>query len=329
MNYSYRAYGLEIKSSSSLAGVQPVPSQTERVDLCFETGAEPDWVRSLLSLSRKTLTRRLEPPDAAEPSFFLVQFGEEEGFELVYSDGARFVTDGAATRLWGTYQAPLTPEDMQVYLLGPVMGFLLRRRHITCLHSSAIEIEGQAVCLCGDAGQGKSTTAAALALRGLPVVAEDIVVLQETAGGFFAVPGYPRVCLWPESVQMLFGSESALPLLTPTWEKRFLPLDGQRSKFAMQKLPLGLIYIFGDRVADDQAPRIEKLTPRDALLALVRNTYMNWVLGREQRASEFESLSRLVEQLNVRRIVPHAQAAKIADLCDLIVRDAQQHSGGK
>lgn len=128
---------------------------------------------------------------------------------------------------------------------------------------------------------------------------------------------------------MLFGSESALPLLTPTWEKRFLSLDGQHTRFAMQKLPLGLIYIFADRVADDQAPRIETLTPRDALLELVRNTYMNWVLGREQRAKEFEALSRLVEQLNVRRIVPHAQAAKIGDLCDLILRDAQQHSGGK
>jgi len=294
------------------------------VDLCLESGEEPEWVHSVRSLPGKILARKLEPPGLAEPSFFLTQYGQEQGFELAYSDGVRFVIDGAAARLWSTYQAPLTAEDMQVYLLGPVMGFLLRRRNVTCLHSSAIEFHGRAVCLCGDAGQGKSTTAAALALRGHPVVAEDIVALQESAGRFHSIPGYPRVCLWPESVQMLLGSESALPLLTPTWGKRFLPLDRQPATFASEKIPVGIIYVFADRVADNRAPRIEELSSREALLELVRNTYMNWVIDKEQRAAEFETLSRLVEQTSVRRIVPHARPEKIGELCTVILADAER-----
>jgi len=329
VSYSYRAYGLEIRSSTRLTGLELAPSQAQQADLCFETGAEPEWVHSLLSLPGKILNRKLEPPGIAEPSFSLTEYGEEQGFELAYSDGARFVADGAATRLWGACTAPLTLEDLQVYLLGPVMGFLLRRRNVLCLHSSAVEFQRRAVCLCGDAGQGKSTTAAALALRGLPVIAEDIVALQESAGRFYAVPGYPRVCLWPESVRLLLGSESALPLLTPTWEKRFLPLDQQRANFAKEKTAIGVIYVFADRVAGDQAPRIERLSAREALLELVRNTYMNWVIGRGQRASEFEALSRLVQQSSVQRIVPHARPEKMGELCDLILRDAERQFSAK
>ncbi|HET7108311.1 MAG TPA: hypothetical protein VFI38_15970 [Candidatus Acidoferrum sp.] len=269
------------------------------------------------------LSQRSEPAGSADPSFVLTQLGRAEGFELSYSDGTRFLVDNATERVWGTYQPPLAAEDLATYFLGPVLGFVLRRRNLTCLHASSVEIRGRAVCFCGDAGFGKSTTAAALALRGVPVLAEDIVALAESGGDFHAVPGYPRVCLWPESVAMLLGRQDALPQLTPVWEKRFLELDGQRAKFSDAKLPVGILYLFAPRSDDREAPRIEKIGPREAMLELVQNTYMNWVLDREQRAKEFDSLCRLVQRVPVRRIVPHAKPEKITALCDLILQDAR------
>ena len=290
----------------------------------FQDGPEPAWVVELLALPARILSQRSEPPGSADPSFILTEHGNKEGFQLSYSDGTRFAVDSAATQVWGTYQPPLTAEDLATYFLGPVLGFVLRRRNIVCMHASGVEVGGRAVCFCGDAGYGKSTTAAALALRGLPVIAEDIVALQERGGKFEAVPGYPRVCLWPESVKMLFGREDALPQLTPVWEKRFLELDGKRAKFAPAKLPLGVLYLFAPRSGDDGAPRAEKVSPREALLELVQNTYMNWVLERQQRAAEFDFLCRLVQQVPVRRITPHAKPEKLAALCDLILRDAAE-----
>ncbi len=289
----------------------------------FEDGQEPAWARSLLALPPLVLSQRSEPAGSPDPSFILTQYGRAEGFELSYSDGTRFVLDEAVGRVWGTYQSPLAAEDMATYFLGPVLGFVLRRRNLTCLHASSVEILGRAVCFCGDAGFGKSTTAAALALRGLPVLAEDIVALAESGGEFRAVPGYPRVCLWPESVAMLLGREDALPQLTPVWEKRFLELDGQRAKFSEAKLPVGILYLFAPRSDDREAPRIEKISPRLALLELVQNTYMNWVLDREQRAKEFDALWRLVQRVPVRRILPHANPERIAVLCNLILQDAR------
>jgi len=268
------------------------------------------------------ISHRAESEDAADPSFQLIAHGQADCFELVYSDGARFVVDADAHRVWGTFRSPLTNADLATYFLGPVLGFILRRRHVTSLHASTVEFFGQAVALSGDAGLGKSTTAAALALRGVPVLSEDISPMQESAGRFHVFPGYPRVCLWPDSVAYLLGSAEALPRLTPVWEKRFLALDGVRARFSPEALPLGLIYLFAPRSEGAGTPCVEEMRPREALLNLVQNTYMNWLLDREQRAVEFDTLSRLVQHVPVRRIVPHKDPGRIASLCELIQKDA-------
>jgi hypothetical protein len=296
-----------------------------RADLSLQSGNEPEWAVRGRALPGRVRSRLPESEETGDPQFVLTEHGAAQCFELSYSDGTRFVVDGTGTRVWGTFEPPLTPEDLATYFLGPVLGFLLRQRHITCLHASAVEIRSRAVALCGEAGLGKSTTAAALALRGAPVISEDILPLRLTKGSFHAVAGYPRVCLWPDAVAELLGATEALPKLTPMWEKRYLPLDGKRAKFSDQTRPLGMIYIFGVRSADESAPRIEELRPREALLELVRNTYMNWLLDAKHRAVEFDELCKLVSHVPVRRIVAHRDAQKIGALCELIMKDAEKH----
>ncbi len=298
-------------------------------DVLLESGVEPDWVRFGLGLPGRILSHLPESADAVDPSFVLTEHGNGECFHLSYSDGTRFVVDSAARRVWGTYQAPLTADDLATYFLGPVMGFLLRKRHVTSLHASCVEICGQGVAFSGDAGFGKSTTAAALALRGYPVLSEDIVPLKLQEEDIRAVPGYPRICLWPDSVVNLLGSAQALPQLTAVWEKRYLALDGNRAKFFGEEIRLGAIYIFGHRSAEDNTPVVQPMSAREALLDLVKNTYMNWLLDREQRALEFDFLSRLVVRVPVRRITPHTDPKKIPELCSLIVSDAQSLLGKK
>jgi hypothetical protein len=303
-------------------GLHALPPDALPADLCLETGPEPAWVLRASALTGRVISRRSEFEDAADPVFQLIEHGPAECFELIYSDGASFVVDSEARRVWGTFRSPLTEADLATYFLGPVLGFVLRRRHITSLHASTVELFGHAVALSGDAGLGKSTTAAALALRGVPVLSEDIAPMREDSGSFHVVPGYPRVCLWPDSVNYLLGSPDALPLLTPVWEKRYLPLDGVRARFSSEPLPLGLIYLFAPRSGEAGAPHVEEMSPREALLTLVQNTYMNWLLDREHRAVEFDALSRLVKQVPVRRIVPHSDAGRIPALCELIQADA-------
>ena len=323
MSYSYRAYGFGIHSTINIPGLEIADVCPGDFRLDVESGAEPSWVKRATTAQRRAVSHLPMGDHTSDPSFVLTEYGDADCYELSYSDGARFFVNRSADRVWGRFEPPLTKEDLATYLLGPVMGFLLRQKKITCLHASGVELHKSAVLLCGDTGHGKSTTAAALALRGAAALSEDIVPLELTEGRFWAVPGYPRVCLWPDAVAHLAGDENALPKLTPVWEKRYLPLDGVRARFVPAKLPIGLIYVITPRSDAADAPRVEPLRPKDALMELVKNTYMNWLLDREQRAQEFDFLGNLVRQVPVRRLVPHSDPRKIPQLCEMIESDAR------
>jgi len=290
----------------------------------LEIGAKPGWVERAMRLSSFCYHQVPAEPLTEDPAFIVNALGAMEFFELTYTDGTRFVVDAAGTRVWGTWAPPFVLEDLVTYLLGPVMGFVLRRRGVTPLHASAVNLGGRAVVLTGAAQAGKSTTAAAIALRGVPVLCEDVAALKESSTGYSVEAGYPRVCVWPDAAQKLLGEEGALPRLTPNWEKRFLALDGARAKFEAERLPLGAVYVLSTRTPQSDAPRVEELGQREALLELVQNTYMNWLLDRKQRAEEFDLLARLAARVPVRRIVPHQDAARLGMMCELLLADASR-----
>ena len=52
-----------------------------------------------------------------------------------------------------------------------------------------------------------------------------------------------------------------------------------------------------------------------------------WLLDGTQRAVELDVLARIVEEVPVKRVVPHSDPARIGALCDLIVNDAEQLLG--
>ena len=328
MTLRYRIYGLNLCSDSPIPGLQQLSGPAPSPDVDVQFVPQPQWVKDALTLPATVLHSLPACEETRDPAFVLTSFGDGQFFQLYYSDGSRFVTDAATTRIWGAVGHAQTMADLATYFLGPIMGYVLRRRGITAFHASAFCLDGKAVLLTGDAGAGKSTTAAALALQGFPILCEDIAAVSETNHGFHVHSGHSRVCLWPESVEILLGQREALPLITPTWDKRYLSLDASPAPQETQSQPLGAIYILAPRHAAD-APRIEEVSPRDVLVELVQNTYMNWLLDRGQRAHEFELLSRVVAQVPVRRIVPRRDSAQLNALCELLVADATRLLAGR
>jgi hypothetical protein len=59
----------------------------------------------------------------------------EDFFGLQYTDAAIFILDRQGTRLWGEWQPPCDVQDFTTYLVGPILGFVLRQRGTTCLHA--------------------------------------------------------------------------------------------------------------------------------------------------------------------------------------------------
>jgi hypothetical protein len=257
------------------------------------------------------------------PSLAVWEVGGGGFFRLRYADGTEFLVTGSGTEVWAAWPEPLTLEDTATYLLGPVLGFVLRLRGTVCLHASAVAVAGRAVALVGQAGAGKSTAAAAFARQGIPVLSDDVVPLDDRGGSLLVHPGNPRLRLWSDSAQILFGTPDALPPLTPNWDKLYLDLGGNDYPFQETPLPLGAVYLLGERGGATQAPFVELLSPQEGLMAMVGNTYGNTWLDCPMRAREFQMLGRLVRSVPVRRLVQHGDPARLPALVQTILDDVQ------
>jgi hypothetical protein len=243
------------------------------------------------------------------------------GYQFLYADGVQFVVDDQGTRVWVDWPASSTFADALTYLLGPVLGFVLRLRGTDSLHASAVTWNGRAAALVGPAGSGKSTTLVGLTRAACRALTEDVSPLTRTVDEFLVQPGYALVRLWPSSVEQLFGSPEALPKLAPPWEKRFLDLRAAGYPLQESAAPLGAVYFLGERRNEPSAPHIEPMTAQEGVIHLVANTYVNYLLTPAMRAREFELLAGLAARIPLRRIHPHSDPKRLPDLCRLLIED--------
>lgn len=261
-----------------------------------------------------------------EPALRIWEIDGGAFLRMSYFDGTEFWIDREVSTLWAHWSGKSSLENTLSYLLGPVLGLLLRLRGVVCLHGSAVAIDGRGVILVGSEGAGKSTTAAAFARQGFAVLSDDIAALVERTGIFEVLPAYPRVNLWPAAVQLLYGTPDALPPIMTNWEKRCLTLGQEGvARFEERPLAIGAIYVFGDPSVELETAEpetcVEAISRRTALMILVANTYATNFLDAQQRAEEFVVLGKLVDAVPVRRVHPRRGALPIEQLCDEIRRN--------
>lgn len=343
MGFFHTSFGLTFHSNLPLPGVPRASkssgasgnSSQTLCDVRLHLGMAPAH-SSLSTHQHEELTYTSSYlDDKNQPVLHIWQALDRSFLRLAYADGTQFWIDQQRVNIWSTWPEKLSLENTFSYLLGPVFGLLLRLRGITCLHASAVAFDDWCAVFVGAEGAGKSTTAAAFAAEGQPVLSDDVVALgwgspaaAKSAPGFdisrtslFHVwPAYPHICLWPDSAEMVPGLPENLPRLAPDWDKRRLALGADGILYAPRPLPLAAIYIFVERRAD-RAPAIEPCLPKTALLSLVANTYANNVLSPELRAQEFSLLDRLVASVPTRILTPHGDPARLVEMCSLIRQD--------
>jgi hypothetical protein len=332
-DFVYSLFGLELHSNFALPEISSIRISRDRLStpqsavgvesrVVIHLQNAPDQIPALASV-RESILYTSEHRDAAgDPSLQIWKVNDGQFLRLSYFDGTQFWFDREGTEVWATWPEKLSLEDTATYLLGPVLGLLLRVRGATCLHGSAVSIGNAAVAFVGPEGAGKSTTAAALAQEGCPIVTDDVVSLAEVDGQFQVHPAYPYLCLWPESVEALFGSEDALPRFSGAYDKRCLSLEKRNFKFESRQLPLRAMYVFGERRAE-RAPAISAMPAQAAFLALVANTFATNALEPALRANEFATLGRLIQRIPVREVVAHSEPKQLPALCKLIREDVE------
>ena len=320
MDFAHNVFGLVLRSNLPIPGLPPLETSTEILDIQIHLGISPPTESGRPTESQRVVYTSSYTDEGSKPIWEIRTSPHSSLFHLTYCDGMQFWLDRSGKVLWAVWPPDGSLEGACSYLLGPVLGMLLRLRGTTCLHASAVTFEGFGVALAGPAGAGKSTTAAAFARQGCAVISDDIVALEERQGVFQVMPAYPHLCLWPDSVQMLYGFSEALPRIILDWDKRRLAVGDRGTRFDSRPLPLRAIYLLGDRTPD-LTPYVEAVPLKRALLALVANSFATTILDRDMRAREFAVLGRLVNSVPIRRIFSRSDTTQLDNLCRVIRED--------
>jgi hypothetical protein len=95
---------------------------------------------------------------------------------------------------------PENRAEAYAWLLGPALALLMHQRDIPPLHASAVDIDGVAIAIAGDSGQGKSTTARAMTRAGHSLLSDDQVLVAPE--NLLVWPTRRSVLLRPEAAQI-------------------------------------------------------------------------------------------------------------------------------
>ena len=309
--FAYDAAGLTVAADAAIPWFPRARPHSGGPDVHVHVQARPPWAAEPASAQFISDYR-----DGAGRPIVSV-FRSSSGAHFAYADGTRFWIGDGAARVWMTWSPPATVADTATYLAGPVFSHVLRMRGLLALHASAVQIGDVAVALVGGHGAGKSTTAAALARCGHPVVTDDVLRIDRVgSGGWRTQPFAAPLRLWPDAARLV--NADALPPLTPGWDKQALAMGAYGVRPADRPLPLGALLLLTPRISSNAAPAIEACSRAAALVQLAAHTSAAHLLDRAARAAEFRELSDLVRQVPIAFATAHAAGDRLQSFAELI-----------
>jgi hypothetical protein len=140
---------------------------------------------------------------------------------LLLRNGGEIEVEREGPRALFRVPEPLGPAELLHPYLAPVASVVAHWSGRESLHAAAIVVDGAAWALLGDRESGKSSTAAWLARAGVPVLCDDVLVLD----GASALAG-PRVIDLRAEPARLLGAGEALGVVgeRERWRLRLQPV---------------------------------------------------------------------------------------------------------
>jgi hypothetical protein len=299
--YYYQAFGLTIKSTLPCPELLPQPGKPE---VYIRYGAVPDSLDNVYAQTNwyqqnsEAILLKIDPI----ANYLILQ-------------GKQIIID----KLHGSHD-----DEVRLFLFGSAFGALLHQRGLLPVHGSAIEVCDGAMLFIGPSGCGKSTLAGALHQRGYRIIADDVCVVS-TANSTppLVYPGFPRLKLWPDALEKLGKNAQSLGKITPTMDKRDLPLQ---TGFCADYRPIHRIYEL--TAAESQEFGLRRLRGVEKLTTIIGHTYRSeFLAGGERKKGHFLQCVETVLNVEVNRVTRPLQPFQLAGLIDILEEDWKRQVG--
>ena len=217
----------------------------------------------------------------------------EGGYLLRFPELADFLVSRGGRTVRGWPVPGVTEQSVQHLYLNQVLPLALSKQGKLVFHASAIEIGDAAVAFMGESGRGKSTLAASFATTGSRFLTDDGLLVENVESEWRILPSHPSIRLWEDSQNALIaaGAQTAPPV-SYTSKARFLA--GDDIVFCDEPRRLQRVYFLGTGTTPEL--RFERLQPGEALIELVKNSFLLDIEEREMLAAHFDVLSRMVSR---------------------------------
>ena len=308
----YIAYGLRIRSPIALP-LTPLPHPSEENPAQARAG-EPD--------PDVTVRIGATPARLPKPVGKRWHWETAPGVCLVTWEGiARYLTTNGSDILVEPLGA--CERDMGAFLIGQPLAALLQQRGLTTLHASAVGVEGGAVLFAGFKGAGKSTLAAALSERGVPMLSDDLTGVALGADGrFMALPGVPFSRIATDSLEALGRQPRALRKTHANSHKHLLPA----ARLCAEPLPVRAVYVL--RVHGGAAAEVKQLPLPQAVNAFLMHTLRKRFLhGLGVESEHFRTVERMAAQVPVFHLNRPARPLLIKSLAESVMAHLQSSAG--
>jgi hypothetical protein len=251
---------------------------------------------SVLSTERD----RLQKPTGKDP-FHVWTFPDGTVWTYFYRNGRDYLlrfpdladfevsANGHAVHCWPV--PGISEGTVQHLYLNQVLPLVLGKQGKLVFHASAIETGSGALVFMGESGRGKSTLAASFATNGFRFLTDDGLIVEEENSRYQVQPSHPSIRLWQDSQEALVAADVPIaPPVQHTSKARFLA--GEDIAFCGEARPLQRIYFLGEGTAS--TVEFQSMGPSEALMELVRHSFLLDIEEQAMLASHFDRLARLV-----------------------------------
>jgi len=289
LQYSYRAYGLNILSEIECPELLPINDPWLKVDVHIR----------VLPVSKTSF-------DDPEVGKYLV---EPNRFQLKIADVARYcVEDGSQITIEPFADA--LPGSVRLFLLGSTFGALLYQRGMIPIHGCTVATAWGAMLFVGDQGAGKSTLAESFRRAGYRLLSDDVSAVTSEDGRLIVHPALTHVRLCRDAWQRSGAPKEAEFNI----DKFVVPMG---DSYCRESQPLRAVHLLSFHNGNN--PTITPLHGLDRVQCVLRNLYRPvFLMGQSTQKQHLQMATEIARNADLFAVVRKRSIEKINDIVDLL-----------